>query len=187
MIKKIFFLSLLVNCTLFAKGGDDPLTEQDHVALELCHKQRSDAGYLAAKEALSTHESEDEAVLILKEAMVLCDVSVEYYDEYLTLVESVIRESSNPLNVGISWYQKARISYLRGNFKEALVFADISLATLKKAKRHALEGNVSYRDAFESFNHMIKRNSYHKLHNIKAYEEECDILKTYKWLDCPVK
>src|ERR1700722_19954052 len=135
------FISLFIFSYQLVLAEENPSCQFD-TALELfIGKSKSvdkeitgNVGFIAAKSALETYKKDTQKALILKEAMCRCIVSKELTLDQLKIAEEVIIESKNPLSIGIAWYRKSRISYFNSDYQNALIYSEIALQTLKKAK-----------------------------------------------------
>ena len=182
-MKRLYLLFILsFTCGSILMFAVDSPRSQLEIAVDLC-VERKEAGFIAGKAAIDSHKFDEEAdtILFLKEIMCGCRVSHEYDEDLFKIADDVTKKSSSPLCIGIAWYQKSQISFHRGDYKNALTYSDIALSALKKEEYRAAEGNVSFRELYECFCHIVKKDSYEGLHDKEGYEAEKKILKTYKW------
>ena len=176
------FISLFIFSHQLVLAEENPHSQLD-TALVLCISELKESGFVAAKAALETYKTDAEAVLILKEAMCHCSVSEELHTEIFDVANDVIRESKDSLSIGIAWYQKSRVSYCKDDYKNALIYSEIALHSLKKAEiwQKSDDSSVSHKELFEVLCHIVRRNTYEKLDNQDKYEAEKEILKSYEW------
>lgn len=152
---KYFLLFLFLNLQIFASedcqfntalelfmGNKEPIEDSEDSFAKYrpkCIDREivGNAGFIAGSVAIETYKADVHRVLALKEAMCRYVVSQEFTCDQLKIADDVIRESKNPLSVGIAWYRKSRISYFKSNYEKALIYSEIALQTLKKAEEES--------------------------------------------------
>ncbi|WP_284452585.1 hypothetical protein [Parachlamydia acanthamoebae] len=136
------------------------------------------AGFIAGCAALGTYKTDVQRALLIKEAMCRCVVSQEFTCDQLKIADDVIRESKNPLSVGIAWYRKSLISYFKSNYEMTLIYSEIALQTLKKAgEESSKDDGVSDKIFFESLCHAIRKSTYDEIRDRDNYEKEKNFKK----------
>lgn len=168
--KSFLILSLAIFFSLSSTEIDQLC--QFKTAVELCTSSHGyfgdEAGFIAARSAMQTYKDNNEIVLMLKECMCRCTVSLENKGELFQIAKDVTEQSSKPMIVGIAWKNMDEI--------------DIALNIFKRIDQKPVTGFVTEKEFFEVRALLTKKISYERLNDTKNVNEVTKLLDNYPWM-----
>lgn len=183
MKKILLILTFSISFVANLHGGvleDSNKDPQLLVALELTYNCRDkDTAFSACSMALEKHKADAQCVLFITELMVRCPISSKFEEEMQLAADYVVKNSSDPLFLGIAWHRKAEHSYKNVKFNECISYCDIALKNLQYDAGKCEDGNLSNKAAYEIFILIRKLQCFRQLgQSEKAIEVE-KILMNY--------
>lgn len=181
--KKMKIFAFILNICLIAsslhakwKGTEENEYCQFETAYTLCIEEWDEIAFSYAKELIETYKKQPEIIIYLKVAMCFCKVYEEDLNLSIAYANDVIKNSKEPLALGIAWYRKGWCHYHKNEDQKALIYLKVAAKILENIEREAEKENVSFGEIFYVISKSLSKKIYEKYgEDEKAQNEDKEI------------